>query len=263
MNGQAMRAIYEEIRAEATRLAGEPGDIVPRVARLHSIFLDSEMNHTFPQVALHGALWARSFFDVTGTLSRIIQYRYLHNRRERAYRMGMLRTFSEAFKAVNRTVFIDSYTNYHVTKRYGSEAGLEPLIPPPLLAALNQMHAANAAQRPLTPAEKRHLFLQSLQWEQEVSVSPGVQAALEEFECPVLTFLCRRPVVRFAYFPPGRYMLFRDFADRAERIAKAAASYDLAERCGWHRVTESMKAYRVLPEWFFHDPLASVENPGP
>ena len=46
---------HEEIRADATRLAGGPGDMPQRVALLHAIFADSRGNHAFPEVALHGA----------------------------------------------------------------------------------------------------------------------------------------------------------------------------------------------------------------
>ena len=44
---------YRKIRAEGVRLAGGPGDIPQRVALLHSIYVDSGGNHTFPEVALH------------------------------------------------------------------------------------------------------------------------------------------------------------------------------------------------------------------
>ena len=70
---------YMRIRAEATLLAGELTDIPKRVVELYSIYHDSYGNHTFPQVALHGALWAYGFFETTGTLGHAISYRYWYN----------------------------------------------------------------------------------------------------------------------------------------------------------------------------------------
>lgn len=52
---------YLDVRGEAVVLAGEPGDIAQRVVFLHQIFEDSNGNHAFPEVALHGALWAHGF----------------------------------------------------------------------------------------------------------------------------------------------------------------------------------------------------------
>ena len=63
-----LAAVYQGIRAEAVRLAGGPGDMPQRVALLHSIFADSAGNHAFPEVALHGALWAYAFYERRGVL---------------------------------------------------------------------------------------------------------------------------------------------------------------------------------------------------
>src|SRR5207253_3094463 len=52
--GTDLAAAHGAIRREAVRLAGGPGDIPPRVALHHAIFLDSGGNHCFPEVALHG-----------------------------------------------------------------------------------------------------------------------------------------------------------------------------------------------------------------
>ena len=99
-------AAYDEIRAEATSLAGGPGDMPARVALLHSIFVDSGGNHAFPEVALHGALWAFGFYERRGTVSRMISYRYVYDREERARRAYMLFEFAQGFKEANRSVFL-------------------------------------------------------------------------------------------------------------------------------------------------------------
>lgn len=100
-NGGRLTAAYQEIRREAGRLAGGPGDMPQRVALLHSIFEDSGGNHVFPEVALHGALWAYGFYERRGAVSRMITYRYFYDRDERARRAYMLFAFSQGFKEAN------------------------------------------------------------------------------------------------------------------------------------------------------------------
>ena len=107
---------FERINAEARRVAGGPGDMPQRVALLHAIFRDSGGNHCFPEVALHGALWAYGFYERRGTVNRMIDYRYFYDREERARRSYMLFEFAQGFKQANRSVFIDTYTNYYFTQ---------------------------------------------------------------------------------------------------------------------------------------------------
>jgi hypothetical protein len=73
------------------RLRGEPGDIAPRVALLYSIYEDSGGNHTFPLVALHGALWAKHYFDAAGPIAKQVSLRYFYNTAERARRRPLMR----------------------------------------------------------------------------------------------------------------------------------------------------------------------------
>jgi hypothetical protein len=125
---------------------------------------------------------------------------------------------------------------------------------------LQRVHAARAARRALNAQEKRQVFEQSFLCEQEVTVAPGVKAAVEGFDCRVMKFLCLRPFVRFAYFPSRRFLFFRDFSDKAERIAKGLLAYDHAERMGWPHVADSMRSYGLLPGQFFRDPEAFFER---
>ena len=121
--GEDLTAAHARIRDEAVRLAGGPGDMPQRVALLHSIFVDSGGNHAFPEVALHGALWAYGFYERRGAVNRMIAYRYFYDREERARRSYMLFEFSQGFKEANRSVFIDTYTNYFFSKRHGEARG--------------------------------------------------------------------------------------------------------------------------------------------
>lgn len=251
---------YEALRAQAMRLAGAPGDIARRVMAHHRIYHDSNANHTFPLVALHGALWAAGFFETTGRLGDALRARYFYNARERAFRMNLLGGFAEGFKSVNRQVFIDTFTNYYFTKHYGGRPDAAGYVHPDLFAALNDLHAATRQGAVLSASQKRHVFLQALLFEQEVTVAPGVQAEVSKFDCPVLTFLCLRPIVRFAYFPRHTYFWFRNFADKSERIAKALASYDIAARAGWSVVEDSMRSSAVLPGGYWSDPAGFMQQ---
>ncbi len=143
--GAALTREHEAIRNQAERLAGGPGDIPQRVALLHGIFLDSGGNHVFPEVALHGALWAYSFYERRGAVSRAIAYRYFYDADERARRAYMLFRFSQGFKEANRSVFVDTYSNYVFAKRHGEAPGADEVLAPALLEALNRVHQARRA----------------------------------------------------------------------------------------------------------------------
>lgn len=252
---------YKRILGEAETLAGRPGDIAQRVVFLHSIYNDSEGNHTFPQVALHGALWARGFFDRTGSIGKKISYRYFYDRQERERRLQMLENFFEGFQAVNRQVFVDTYTNYYFSKRHGLENGADKYVPAPLLKLLNELHQRVENKEFLTEKEKRDLFETALLYEQETSVGPEVERLVrEEFDCPILKRLALKPIVRFAYFPRTKFFLFRNFANKQERIVRAMDSHRLAERAGWGRVVETMEDYGILPGSFFDNKSVYTEE---
>ncbi len=254
MSPAALRALYDEIKADSALLAGGLLDIPRRGLILHHIYVDSGRNHSFSLIAAHGALWAQGYFEAGGSLGRLIGRRYFYNRKEKAYRLGLLRRFAEDFRQVNRQVCIDTYANYEFTKRYGREPGADAVIPPPLLDALNRVHAARAAGRRFSADESRRAFEQSFRCEQEVTVAPGVAAAIQAFECRIMRFLCLRPLVRFAYFPPFRYLWFRNFADQAERIDRGLRAYDVAAHAGWDRVEAALADYAVMPPELLEDP---------
>lgn len=255
-----VRAAYERIHEDAVRLAGGPGDMPQRVAILHSIFVDSGGSHAFPEVALHGALWAYGFYERRGAVSRMIAYRYFYDREERARRTYMLFEFSQGFKQANRSVFIDTYTNYFFSKRFGEADGAHELLPPELLEALNRVHHASRANRTLPVAERGEVFEKALLFEQERTVGPKVREEVAKFDCPVLTKLVLRPLVRFAYFPRTTMVVFHDFGDTEERIEKAIRSYELAERSGWRKVAEAIRYQGLLPRRCFDDPLAYADE---
>jgi hypothetical protein len=263
MDRASLQSRYDEFKAEATLLAGGLLDIPRRALVLHNLYLDSGRNHKFSLIAAHGALWASGYFEAGGSLGRLIARRYFYDRDEKSYRLGLLRQFAEDFRTVNRQVCIDSYANYHFVKRHGREPGADELIEPSLLDALNRVHDARARGKVLPPDESRQVFEQSFRCEQEVTVAPGVQAAVRSFECRIMQFLCLRPLVRFAYFPPFRYLWFRNFADKDERIDRGLRAFELAAKAGWPGVERSLRYYGVVPNRLLDEPercLAEVRE---
>lgn len=251
-----LAAAYAGIRAEAVRLAGGPGDMPQRVALLHAIFVDSHGNHAFPEVALHGALWAYGFYERRGAVSRAISYRYFYDRDERAHRAYMLFEFAQGFKEANRSVFVDTYANYLFTKRHGERPGAEEVIPAQLLDALGRVHRAARGGRTLPAAERARVFETALLFEQETTVGSKVREEVAKFDCPVLSSIVLKPIVRFIYFPRTVFLRFHDFGETDERIEKAVRSYELAERTGWAKVADTIRYHAVLPPAFHADPVA-------
>ncbi len=246
---------YQQLRREATVLAGNPADIPQRAAILHEIFLDSGGNHGFAEIAVHGALWGYNFFETTGTLGNLISYRYFYNSKEMKYRHGLLQSFADGFKAANRAVFIDTYSNYYFVKNFGAERESETLFKPELLDALRQICTAAKAKNLLDTGTRRRLFRTTLQWEQETTVAPKVKEEIAKFDCPILKRLVLKPFVRFSYFPRFKLFWFRNFSDTDERIRNAHECFDVAEKVGWERVFSSMEKYKVLDKTFFDKPL--------
>lgn len=245
---------YQKLRDEAAILAGEPSDIPQRAVFLHEIFTDSKGNHGFAEIATHGALWGFNFFETTGTLGNLISYRYFYNPGEMKFRHGLLQGFSEGFKAANRAVFVDTYSNYYFTKKYGEEKESETLFKPELLAALREIHHAAKDEKLLDVPSRRRLFQTTLQWEQETTVAPAVKREVAKFDCPILKRLVLKPFVRFQYFPKLKYFWFKNFSETEERIRNAHQCFEIAEKTGWERVFRAMQNYRILDAEFFRSP---------
>ena len=251
---------YQEIRSEAEVLAGKPGDIQQRAVFLHEIFQDSNQNHCFSEIAMHGALWAFNFFEATGTLGNLISYRYFYDGEEMKYRHGLLQGFSEGFKSANRSVFIDTYSNYYFTKEYGLESESSNFMESSLKNALLTIHRASKSKQKLDTNARRSLFKTTLLWEQETTVAPAVKTEVAKFDCPILRRLVLKPFVRFSYFPKMKFFWFKNFSETDERIEKANECFEVAESAGWQDVFESMKKYEVIDQKFFLNPEEYTTN---
>jgi hypothetical protein len=254
MSQSDLQAHYDRLKAEGEVLAGGLLDIPRRIAVLTYMYLDSGRNHAFSQIAAHGALWGLAYFEAGGSLGRLTATRYFYSRKEKAYRLGILREFAEGFRRVNRQVCIDTYANYEFTKQFGENQGAEKIVDGELLDALNRIHHARSNKREMSADEKREIFERSFREEQEVTVAPGVAEAVAGFQCPIMRSLCLHPLVRFSYFPRLRYFFFRDFSSTEERIDKGLRAYDIAVKTGWDRVFDSMEYYGQMPRKFFAGP---------
>jgi hypothetical protein len=248
----ALQGRYMQLRDQARQLAGGPGDIAQRAVFLNEMFRDSRGNHAFPQIALHGAMWARRFFNTADRVTHFV-------RRLRLPRTATIRQLDEAgasfelaLQRANREVFVDTYTNYWFSKERGHELGAELLVHPALLARLNEMHDVTRRGGTLGPDQRRELFVKSLEHEQEQTVSAAVTAAVDRIPSEFRGLLLH-PTVRFSYFPFWRYFFFKDFSSTAERIHNATRSYDVAEKAGWKKVSDRMRAYDELPRDYFRD----------
>lgn len=241
---------HAQLTREATRLAGGLLDLSQRAAVYHHLFEHSGGNHVFPLIAAHGALWARGYFRFGMRLGRVLAWQFLSSAVRRR-QMAALELFADAFRDVNRRVCIDTYVSYHFTARCGQHPRAAEFVGPPFLAALNHLHAARRDGRPLTDEEKRQLFETHFLHEQEHVVGPSLTAAAAALEWPAVKFIALKPLIRFAYFPRGRRLWFRDFACREERIANGFRAFDTALEVGLNHVENCLAAYEVLPAQFF------------
>lgn len=248
-----LRKAFEDLQADALRLAGRLNDLSQRATVYHHVFKESGGNHIFPLIAAHGALWARSWFSFGMKLGKVLSWQYAFNAETRRDKLSKLEEFANAFRDINRRVCVDVYANFHFTKCYGKHPEASKVVPVDLLKALNRIHAANEAGIELTDDERREVFATHFLAEQQHIVGPTIEKAVAEFDWPLLRTLALRPVVRFAYF--RRRFLFRNFANKGERIEKGLVAFDTAAAAGWINVEQDLRKYDVLPEQFFAKPI--------
>jgi hypothetical protein len=260
MAGNDLQQHYNAIRKEAEFLAGSPHDSARRAIVLSHLYQDSGGSHLFPLIAAHGALWAYSYFEVGGLLGRLIAKRYFYDPKERAFRLSLLNQFAEAFREVNRQVCVDTYTNYLFSRQFGHHPEAEQYLHPTLLAALNRVHDARPEPQSLSPKDQREIFEQCFCLEQEITVAPGVEAAVNRFDCRIMRFISLRPLVRFTYFRPGQTLMFKNFASKEERIEKGYSAFRWAQEVGAARVFSTLPDYGLLPPYFPESPTRCFQE---
>lgn len=248
-----LRTTFEDLQKEGLRLAGGLNDLSQRATVYHHIFKDSGGNHIFPLIAAHGALWARSWFSFGMKLGKVLSWQYALNAETRRSKLAKLEEFANVFRDINRRVCVDVYANFHFTKRYGKHPDASKIVPADLLEALNRVHAANDSGTELTDDERREVFTAHFLSEQQHIVGPSIEKGIAEFDWPLLRMIALRPLIRFAYF--RRTFLFRNFANREERIEKGLLAFNTAAEIGWENVEQDLRKYDVLPEQFFAKPI--------
>ena len=249
-----LRRSYAQLQREGTLLAGGLGELTQRATVYRQIFRDSGRQHMFPLIAAHGALWARGYFQFGFRLARVMAWQYFHSAAKRAEQLAALATFANAFRDINRRVCIDTYANFHFTARYGQSSAASDFVPQDLIAALEQLHAARRAGIALTSDQQQALFSAHFLNEQQHVVGPSIAAAVAAFRWPVLRWIALQPLVKFAYFPHGVRLWFRDFTSAEQRIANGLAAFKIGEQVGWDEVEDALRNYRVLQARFFTQP---------
>lgn len=238
---------HKAIRAEAVRRAGGRDDLVQRALNYLDLFRHSGGNHGFTLLAAHGALWGSGHFRRGQMVGKSLSRLTGKSKVERQRQLQKIAGFSSALKEINRRVFIETYTAYHLTAQFGDDPALANHIPVDLIAMLNRCHAARRAGVVLPAEDRRALFEAFFLWEQTNIVGPAVEAAVAELDWPLLRKLSVKPPIGFAYFPKGKWLWFRAFDRAEERLLRGRQAFALAEACGWAHVEDSLWSYGILP----------------
>lgn len=250
---EELQRTYDELHADAVRLAGTTRQLSQRAATYYHLYEDSGRNHIFPLIASHGALWARGYFAFGMTLGQVLSWQYGFSPERKRQKLDALEAFAEAFREVNRRVCVEVYTAYHFTKLHGEHPLATKIIRPNLLAPLRLLHCATRTGVELNDATKQAIFEKHFLDEQASVVGPRIEQAVDDFDWPLMKSLALMPAVRFAYFPRGRWLQFWKFDRTEERIARGLSAFDLAASVGWKRVEATLDRYDVMPAAFFDD----------
>ncbi|MEX1224539.1 MAG: hypothetical protein WEA31_08330 [Pirellulales bacterium] len=251
---------FHQLQAEGARLAGRLDDLAQRAAVYHHLYEHSGGNFVFPLIASHGALWARGYFQFGFRLAERLVWQYGFDAAKRELRLRQLAEFADAFRDVNRRVCADTYAKYHFTRRYGDHPAAAQFIDGNLLAAIRKVHAARESAVELADAEKREVFEAFFYNEQQAVVGPSVNHAAESFEWRLMRFIALKPLVRFAYFPPGKVLWFRHFQNERERIRHGLQAFDWGAQVGFAEVTARLQDYEIMPAAFFQNSAAHFDQ---
>lgn len=260
MNSAPLRDHFHQLHREATQLAGGLPDLAQRATVYRHLFLASGRNHAFPLIAAHGALWAGGYFNSRLRFAHWLSWQFIGRPELRQKRLKSLNDFTNIFRDINRRVCIDTYVNFHFTRRFGHARSASEFVPQELLVALNQIHDACTAGQSLGDSARRSIFEAHFYHEQKHVVGPTLIEAVKQFDWPLARSMALRPTIRFAYFPAGERLVFKDFSSREERIAKGLQAFECASRVGWDVAEAALKKYEILPDAFFKTPAQYFEQ---
>ena len=131
-----IQTAHAELTREAKILAGDLRDLPQRATTYHHLYRDSGGNHIFPLIAAHGALWAKGYFQFGMKLGRVLSLQYGVRSEKRRQQLEALEQFANAFREINQLVCVDTYRNYHLTKRFGEDSRLLEVMSPELLSRM-------------------------------------------------------------------------------------------------------------------------------
>ncbi len=240
---QDFDTIHKAITERATRLAGDSDAFEQRAVVYRELYRQSGGNHVFALIAAHISLWTRQAFGGGAVIGWILSLPYLLTPRLRARRLAALAGFEAAFREINRKVCVETLVLYHMTLQCPGHRRLRELATPQYLDMLARCHEAGRRGVRFTEQEKHDLFDAVFRWEQDRIVGPGVTAAFEAFDWPLVRRASRHPLITFAYFGLRDVMWFRDFTDPVERMEKGYRAYGAAAKLGWDRVERRLVWY--------------------
>ena len=109
------------------------------------------------------------------------------------------------------------------------------------------MHEVSADGEPLTNSGKRQIYAKSFEWEQNNSIWRIIESTIRGLDDPFVKVMAFRPIVRFAFFPPGRRLWFSDFTRTGERIEEGWKAYHIAQDIGWAMTERGISKYEMVP----------------
>lgn len=246
-NGGSVGELHAIIRDDADILAAGVDDLGQRSLVYYQIYRDSKTLFHFPLVASHGALWATWYLFaawLAANVFAIVDFTCHLNRKDR---MATYATYVRAIKEINRQVMIEAYTSLYLYKCFGETACDELKFSERLAAQFKERFGVGAKSFVRTNESDRDFYETFFRWEQQKVVGPAVDAALAAFEWPLMKVLSRQPWVWFSYFRVGRTLIFKDFADKEERVAKGLAAFDWAAAKGWDVIERNCRRNPFLP----------------
>ena len=233
-------AAYENFRSEGYALAGQAHDLQRRVRLYQRVYRDSGKRLTFALIAAHGTSWASGYFKL-GTLgARVASLPWLCIPGMRAQKLAAFTGFLDQFRSINRQVCAESYAIFYYTRQHGGSTFIRSVIGDHFTDLMVECHASCEAGTAYPRHKREALFHALIEWEQEHIVVPGVEKAFAGFDWPLIAWVARRPVIRFAYFGKHDRLRFNDFARKDERLAAGMHACLLAENLGLQAVEDAL-----------------------
>lgn len=233
-------AAYEQLRNEGYALAGEVHDLQQRVRQYHRMYLTSGKRNVFALIGAHGCLWATGYFKLGKLGARIASLPYLCIPGRRQQKLDAVAAFADCFRSINRQVCAESYAIFEYTRQYGGTEFIRAVIGARFTALLVECHASCAAGSAYPRYKRQQLFHAFLAWDQDHIVVPEVDKAFASFDWPLIAWLAKRPIIRFAYFGKHERLRFRDFSSQDDRVCAGMQAFRIAEDVGLQLVEDAL-----------------------